>query len=201
MASKKEIQARQSLLYLLGYYVGDIDGDWGTLSKTACKSFQKAFGLTADGICGTQTLKALKHAVCYGMEKKAEETKPEDFWDEIEYFSRSEFACTCGGKYCNGFPVEPDEDMVRVVNQIRKHFGVPFTPNSAIRCATRNAEVGGVSNSQHLYGTAVDISIPGVSPQTAYNYADSLMPNTGGVGVYSWGIHVDSRKTKSRWKE
>ena len=45
------IKQKQALLFYLGYYVGNIDGDWGTLSKTATKTFQKDFGLTADGVC------------------------------------------------------------------------------------------------------------------------------------------------------
>lgn len=199
MASKNDIKKRQCLLFFLGYYVGNVDGDWGQLSKTATKAFQKEFGLTADGIFGTETEKALKHAVCYGMPAKKVESATNDFWNEIKYFKRSEFKCTCNGKYCNGFPVEPDEKMVRIVDQIRKHFGKPLTPNSAIRCKKRNAEVGGASNSQHLYGTAADISVPGVSPKTVAAYVETLLPNTGGIGIYSWGVHVDTRKTKSRW--
>ena len=44
------IKQRQHLLAYLGYYVGNIDGQWGTLSKTATVAFQKDFGLTADGV-------------------------------------------------------------------------------------------------------------------------------------------------------
>lgn len=196
------IKQRQALLFYLGYYVGNIDGAWGTLSKTATKAFQKDFGITADGVCGTETEKALKHAVSYGMPAKKEESpkEPSDtFWDDIKYFKRSEFKCTCGGKYCNGFPVEPDEKLVRILDKIRAKYGKAFSPNSAIRCKKRNAEVGGVSNSQHLYGIAADISVPGVAPKTVAAYVETLMPNTGGIGIYSWGVHVDTRKTKSRW--
>ena len=197
------IKQKQCLLAYLGYYVGNIDGSWGTLSKTATKAFQKDFGLTADGIVGESTENALTHAVCYGMPaKKVESTatgKSGTFWDDIKYFKRSEFKCTCGGKYCNGFPVEPDEKLVRILDKVRAKYGKPFSPNSAIRCTKRNAEVGGVSNSQHLYGIAADISVPGVAPKTVAAYIETLLPNTGGIGVYSWGVHVDTRKTKSRW--
>ena len=58
------IEQKQHLLAYLGYYVGDIDGIWGQLSKVACESFQKDFGgLVVDGVCGTETEKALRHAV------------------------------------------------------------------------------------------------------------------------------------------
>ena len=195
------VKQKQALLLYLGYYVGNVDGDWGQLSKTACKSFQQDHGLKTDGVFGDATAKAVLAAVAKNETKKTEEPKTGDFWDEIEYFSRSEFRCTCNGRYCNGFPVEPDEKMVRTVNQIRKHFGRAFSPNSAIRCAKRNADpdVGGEPNSQHLYGKAVDISVPGVAPKYVAAYAETLLPNTGGIGIYDWGIHIDSRKTKSRW--
>ena len=193
------IKQRQCLLAFLGYYVGNVDGAWGQLSRIACTQFQKAFGLTPDGVCGSDTEKALKHAVAYGMPDKKEETATSgDFWGGIKYFKRSEFKCKCG-KHCNGFPVEPDEQLVRLLERIRKHFGVPVTVNSGIRCKTHNANVGGVSGSQHLKGTAADISVKGVSPAKVAAYAETLLPNTGGIGIYKTFVHVDVRKTKSRW--
>jgi hypothetical protein len=187
------IKQRQNLLAYLGYYVGNIDGIWGQLSEIATKAFQKDFGLKVDGICGPDTEKALKHAVSYGMPVK-EQSKDE--WDAL-YFKKSEFRCKCGK--CGGFPVEPDEGLVKLLDKIRGHFGVPVTVNSGIRCKTHNANVGGASGSQHLYGTAADIVVKGVSPKQVAAYAETLLPNTGGIGIYSWGIHVDVRTTKSRW--
>ena len=128
------IKQRQHLLAYLGYYVGNVDGDWGTLSKTACKAFQNDFGLKADGIAGTDTEKALTHAVAYGMPAKKPETVVSGtFWDDIEYWKREEFRCQCGGKYCNGFPAEPDEKLVRLVNDIRKKAGRPAHRSSGLR--------------------------------------------------------------------
>ena len=80
------IKQKQCLLAYLGYYVGNIDGKWGQLSKVACKAFQKDFGIPDDGVCGSETEKALKHAVAYGMPVKEE---PKDFWEGIKYFKRS----------------------------------------------------------------------------------------------------------------
>ncbi len=91
------IKQRQLLLAYLGYYVGNIDGSWGTLSKTACKAFQKDFGLDADGYGGTNTDKALTHAVAYGMPaKKEEETTSSDSFDGIKHITKREVACKCG---------------------------------------------------------------------------------------------------------
>ncbi len=191
------IKQRQCLLFYLGYYTGNVDGKWGKKSTAATKKFQSDYGIEDDGICGSATEKALKHAVCYGMPVKKAETATGDFWDGIKHFKRNEFHCKCGK--CGGFPVEPDEGLVKLLDKIRGHFGVPVTVNSGVRCKTHNANVGGASGSQHLYGTAADIVVRGVTPKQAAAYAETLLPNTGGIGIYSWGIHVDVRKNKSRW--
>lgn len=198
------IKQRQHLLAYLGYYVGNVDGVWGTLSKTACTAFQRDFGvIQVDGFGGTETDKALKHAVAYGMPAKEDTSTKEEnatgnFWDGIKYFKRSEFACKCG-KYCNGFPVEPNEKLVETLETIREHFGVPVTVSSGIRCKTHNTNVGGASQSQHMKGTAADIKVKGISPSEVVKYAESLMPNTGGIGTYNTFTHIDVRSTKARW--
>lgn len=154
------IHQKQCLLYYLGYYVGNVDGNWGVLSKTATKAFQQDHGLTADGIFGDATAKAVLEAVAKSDFKKS---PARDFWDEIVYFDRSEFACHCGGKHCNGFPTEPQEKLIRVADAIRKKFGMAATVSSGVRCKTHNANVGGVSNSRHLSGKAMDFCVAGKS--------------------------------------
>ena len=51
-----EVKNVQRKLNQLGYYNGGIDGIYGTATKKAVTSFQKNCGITADGICGKQTL-------------------------------------------------------------------------------------------------------------------------------------------------
>ena len=190
------IKQKQCLLAYLGYYVGNIDGKWGTLSKTATTAFQKDFGsIAVDGDCGPETEKALKHAIAYGLPKKEEPVGLD--WSKIQNFERREFACKCGK--CGGFPVEPDKELVDVLVKIRTHFGKPVLVNSGIRCATHNANVGGVKNSQHVLGTAADIVVTGVEPSRVATYAETLLPNSGGIGRYNTFIHIDVRKNKSRW--
>ena len=192
---------RQHLLAYLGYYVGNVDGEWGTLSKTACTAFQKDFGgIKVDGFGGTETDKALCHSVAYGMPaKKVDKSEKEDItgtlWDEIEHFKREEFKCKCGGKYCNGYPAEPDERMVRIADQLRKNLGVPITIVSGLRCKTWNAIQGGVSNSQHMYGEAADIYAKGVSQSRVEQELDKI----GGVRYHypikgSNNVHFDVPK-------
>ena len=51
-----EVIRIQRKLSSLGYYKGSIDGIYGTGTKNAVLSFQRNCGITADGICGPQTL-------------------------------------------------------------------------------------------------------------------------------------------------
>lgn len=189
------VKQKQALLLFLGYYTGKIDGKWGKLSAAATKAFQTAYGLTADGVCGAETEKAMKHAVTYGMPVREVE---ESSWDDIKYFERKEFRCKCGK--CGGFPVEPTWDLIAVLEKIREHFGAPVRINSGVRCVSHNTACGGAKFSQHLAGTASDIRVDGVSPAKVAEYAETLLPNTGGIGIYPTFVHVDVRKTKSRWK-
>ena len=204
------VKQQQCLLAYLGYYTGQIDGQWGGMSTAACRALQADYGLTADGICGTMTQKMLVAAVAgtaVKVERPAEaeqeatdKPKTGTFWDDIRYFTREEFKCKCGGRYCNGYPAEIDMSMVKIADAIRERIGKPITVNSGIRCKTHNANVGGVSNSQHLYGTAADLGCPsGCTPSQMASIAEEIMGDTGGIGTYSWGIHIDTRSTKSRW--
>lgn len=51
-----EVKSIQRKLSSLGYYKGSIDGIYGNATKSAVTSFQRNCGITADGICGSQTL-------------------------------------------------------------------------------------------------------------------------------------------------
>jgi N-acetylmuramoyl-L-alanine amidase len=55
-SSGDEVKSIQRKLSSLGYYNGSVDGIYGQATKTAVTSFQRNCGITADGICGSQTL-------------------------------------------------------------------------------------------------------------------------------------------------
>ncbi len=52
----------QKRLKNLGFYSGNVDGDFGAGTEEAVKRFQRQYGLTDDGIAGTRTLRALDSA-------------------------------------------------------------------------------------------------------------------------------------------
>lgn len=164
------IKQIQALLTYLGYNPGAVDGADGANTQAAVKRFQQAEGLGVDGIAGEQTQAALKDAVW--QERFAKDNtvpssgQPPDtgtFWDSIKYFTRDEpyIACPCGR--CGGFPVEPAEKLMRLADAVREAAGRPMLPSSTVRCKTHNAEVGGVWNSRHLLGHAMDFRIPWLS--------------------------------------
>ena len=196
---------KQHLLGYLGYYSGQVDGIWGRLSREATKEFQTGYGLEADGVCGPMTQKMLIGAIAGTVvkverpaeSKSADTGKPQTgtFWDEIKWFKREEFRCKCGGRYCDGYPAEPDERMVRIANQLRNNLGVPVTIVSGLRCKDWNAIQGGVPNSQHIYGEAADIYAKGV-PQSR---VEAELDKIGGVRYHysikgSSNVHFDVPK-------
>jgi hypothetical protein len=190
----------------------EVDGIWGKHSKAATKKLQGALGIEQDGDFGPTTAAEVWNAIFEGRElvfadvtdinvgNKSDKgtnvpTKTGTFWDEIEFFDRDEFRCKCGGKYCNGFPAEPNEHLVRIADQLRQNLGVPITIISGLRCETWNRIQGGVENSQHKYGEAADIYAKGVSQSSVEAELDKI----GGVRYHyaikdSSNVHFDVPK-------
>lgn len=174
----------QALLTYLGYDTGGVDGVLGQKTKAAVYDFQMEYGsLEVDGLPGGETQRALPKAVYDGwrrptldVEKPQEKPlvtqpvkEPPGWWKDIKYFTRDEFRCPCGK--CGGFPVEPNERLVREVNTMRDSFGkavivVPpdgHSGGSGVRCQAYNDSLkGSVPNSRHVQGKAADFLAPGV---------------------------------------
>lgn len=187
---------KQNLLQYLGYYEGKVDGIWGAKSEAAEAAFRADNG---NPKAGDELEEVLVGAVFHGKFKPTVSTAPTTNGTyAAKYFRREEFACKCG-RHCNGYPVEPSEKLLKVLDEIRERTGLPVYINSGIRCKLHNANEGGASDSRHLYGDAADIRCPGMTPRQLYNIACEVVGNSGGVGIYSWGIHVDTRGYNARW--
>lgn len=187
----------QCLLAYLGYYVGNVDGIYGQMTATSVRAFQKDYtALEVDGVAGIATQKALKHAVAHGMPPKKSEPKPvpgrdETFWDGIKHFKRDEMKCRCGGKYCNGFPAEPSEKLMKLADRVREHFNAPAIVSSGVRCEKHNANVGGVANSRHKLGTAMDFCIKDMPSSIVLAYVQAQSETNYAYAIDGSYVHMD----------
>lgn len=95
-----------------------------------------------------------------------------------------------------------DDDLVKLLENIREASGgKAVTINSGYRSPEHNKAVGGVSNSQHVKGTAADIVVADTDPLTVGQIAEYFLNTKGGIGVYKSFTHVDTRATRSRWDQ
>ena len=185
------IKQQQLLLSFLNYYTGNIDGINGPQTQTATRKFQSDYNLLTDGAFGAKTEAKIREVIGNPeMAKKHENTtvvnKPitnttDVFWDGLKYFTKDEFRCPCGK--CGGFPVEPNHQLVLLVEEMRKSFGRPIvivppdghSGGSGVRCAAYNATLSGsASNSRHIQGKAVDFSSSGTPAATIEAYLTKL---------------------------
>lgn len=159
------------------------DGLAGPETMAATRVYQRSQGLADTGLADEKTREYL-----------LAQAAPTDFWADIRYFTRQELRCKCGGRYCGGFPAEPREDLVRLAEAAREHFGRPAHVVSALRCTTWNALSGGVANSQHMYGEAMDLRIDGVSGQQLYEYFRSRSGVRYCYQINDTNVHFDVPK-------
>ena len=111
-----------------------------------------------------------------------------------EHFKVYEFRCKD-----NTDPIFVSLNLVDVLECIREHFKKPVYINSAYRNPAYNAMIGGAKKSMHMYGMAADIHINGVTPKQIAEFAETLMPDSGGIGIYDNFCHIDVRLERTRW--
>ena len=75
----------------------------------------------------------------------------------MKYFSEKEFDCRCG-KCGKGFK-DMNHELIDKPDKARGIANIPFKLTSAFRCPSHNKTVGGVPDSAHLTGKAVDIAL------------------------------------------
>lgn len=119
-------------------------------------------------------------------------TEPEaNWWDSIKHFTREEFECHCGGKYCNGYPAEPAKQLVQVADRVREHFGAAAIVSSGVRCKNHNAIVSGISGSRHLTGKAMDFCVTGKSAEQVLVYVKQQPEINFAYAIDSQYVHMD----------
>lgn len=158
-----------------------VDGVAGDNTKSKCREYQASHNLVADGICGIATRNSLNNT--------------DLSWDNIKYFKQSEFTCKCG---CGLNRM--DLRLIKILDEIREHFGKPIIITSGCRCVKHNAKEGGVQGSRHVLGKAADFYIQGVSISDTLNYTKNLVAQgklrytyTGSYskGYMGGAVHID----------
>lgn len=107
-----------------------------------------------------------------------------------KYFSKEEMVCKC----CGGLPAQGISDVLLTkLDELRERVGEPVNVTCMYRCPSHNAYVGGVSNSQHVDGTAADIYCGGLTVDQLADLAEAI--GFDGVGRYyeDQFVHVDCR--------
>ena len=91
---------------------------------------------------------------------------------------------------------------LRLVDDLRDHFGRPCVLLSSYRGDEYNRRCGGVKYSQHRQFTALDIAVSGVSPKKVFNYLLARRKSgdfKGGLGLYPTFVHLDTRGNNATW--
>ena len=176
------LKSRRKYLKKLGFYKGAFTA---ANDKAAYLRLQKKYfsrKKDRDGMYGNDTDILLRSA-----------------WNcrDLKYFKLEEFKCHCGGKYCTGYPAVVSRSLVtKLDKKVRPKYG-STSIISGLRCARHNAAVGGVSNSKHKQGKAVDFqnktTRKGASSRRSviswcYRYFAYAYGNTAGMGA---SVHVN----------
>ena len=158
-----------------------IDGLAGLETKDATVRWQTDHGLTPDGIAGVNTREKIE-------EKSAD--VDDGWWSNIRYFSRKEFACKCG-RYCDGYPAQMQRGVVELADRARKELnGVGFV-SSGLRCSQHNVNVGGVANSRHLSGKAIDLRVEGKSARQTLAWVQKQPEVRYAYAMDAYYVHMD----------
>ncbi len=198
----------QNLLDYLGYEPGAIDGANGPNTRDAVMAFQRAEGLAADGIAGSNTQAKLLEAVAQGRAYKPREGQSNPAGGAEKYLRDDGFfyiprgvdvqlsknlwahEVVCQGVGCCTESII-SKRMVDTYQETRDEYGdaieIATAGGSGYRCEKHNREVGGASGSLHKTGCAFDMH--------CRNKAKLLgiverKVTDGEIGVYSTFLHV-----------
>ncbi|WKY44481.1 D-Ala-D-Ala carboxypeptidase family metallohydrolase [Eubacteriaceae bacterium ES2] len=104
----------------------------------------------------------------------------------LRYFDEDkDFKCPCG---CG---LDVIDEVKIMADNARHEYGHPLYVSSGARCPTQNAKDGGITNSNHIKGQAVDMYSPGRMSYSEVNTLANVMRNNGfGCILYHENLFV-----------
>ena len=102
--------------------------------------------------------------------------------------SSDEMDCNCTNPRCHYTLV--NDELLERWNKLRTGMAQPLKINSAYRCMAHNESEGGVADSRHTLGRALDVSFEGVDQAKLTDFAARCFPF---IKIYSTFVHVDIR--------
>ena len=174
----KEVQRR---LKQWGYYSGSVDGIFGSGTKKAVISFQKKNGLTADGIVGKATYKALGMNDSYDVLNGHSNNKPSS-----GNYSSSDLYLMAKAIYAEGRG-ESYTGQVAIGAVIMNRLKSPDFPNT----------ISGIIYQKGAFTAVADGQINLEPNQTAYNAARDAM--NGWDPTYGAIYYYNPAKATSAW--
>lgn len=155
-----------------------------TERRAAVEDFQRGWNLgealLIDGKNGPRTRTAIRLSLTRHKARLP---------DASPHYSFSEFACKCGGRRPGCRKIRVHRELLESLEDYRTIAG-PVQVVSGYRCPAHNASVGGKSASQHLYGSACDVT-PKV--KTAAVVRRRRFAGIGFQGATGLVRHVDRR--------
>lgn len=91
---------------------------------------------------------------------------------------------------------------LRILDDLRAHFGKSVNISSTYRDLPYNRAIGSPDGSMHVKFNAVDFTVAGVSPATVFKQLVKWRNEgkfVGGIGKYPSFVHLDTRKYNATW--
>ena len=84
-----------------------------------------------------------------------------------------------------------------VLQPLRDHLGRPVVVTSGYRCLLLNTAIGGSEHSQHIYGEAADIIVPGLAiPDLFETIIELDLPYDQVINEFGKWVHISHRANR-----
>jgi putative chitinase len=194
--SAKELKEIQQSLQKLGYYPGPIDGIFGKNTGQGFAEWKTDNFLAEPTAIGASSWQMLKE-----QSSQIITVNWNDFNCKIsKHFTVGEAT----NREARRIPTRKDIQnnilaLAKHLDKIRDDWGSPIGVTSWYRPPDVNRAVGGVSNSQHIHGKAVDIYPLQGNIVEFQKWLDARWNLALGYGAKKGFVHIDLRGGKIRW--